>query len=233
MIYASQFLRRKPWDLPFEAEAREVAGLRRVLKIHLTLWGLPEVVEAAQTCVSELASNVINHVGVGTPATLAVSMRDTYLRIEMHDPDARALPTLLAAGDEEGSGRGVQLIDAITKHRWGVILRGASKVVWCELATNLPCASSHDAPLTALREGSQFGAQVGPYRSVRPMGPGRLEATVAEEAAVELIADLLDCLRAHGCDPDDVLDRAQMHFEAKSESSARRGGGRVRPHIGW
>lgn len=68
---------RKPWDLHFLAEPEEVAGLRRVLRIHLGLWGLDELIDAAQLCVSELVSNVITHVGPGTPTTLAVSMKDT------------------------------------------------------------------------------------------------------------------------------------------------------------
>jgi hypothetical protein len=42
---------------------------------------------------------------------------------------------------------------------------------------------------------------------------------VAEEAAVDLMADLLHWLRAHGCDADEVLDRAQTHFEAEISES--------------
>ncbi|MGW1201815.1 hypothetical protein [Streptomyces cyaneofuscatus] len=46
-----------------------------------------------------------------------------------------------------------------------------------------------------------------------PQGP--LSVAQAEEAAIDVIADLLHWLRAHGCDPDSALDRAQMHFEAE------------------
>src|SRR3954454_20709050 len=97
---------RKPWDLHFLAEPEEVAGLRRVLRVHLGLWGLDELIDAAQLCVSELVSNVIRHVGPGTPASLAVSMKGTRLRIEVYDPDIRALPTLLNQGVNAESGRG-------------------------------------------------------------------------------------------------------------------------------
>lgn len=65
---------RKPWDLAFTAEPREVAALRRIMRLHLGIWGLQEVIDEAQLCMSELVSNVITHVGPGTPATLAVSM---------------------------------------------------------------------------------------------------------------------------------------------------------------
>ncbi|MGW2124178.1 hypothetical protein ACWCW0_22115, partial [Streptomyces sp. NPDC001758] len=43
---------------------------------------------------------------------------------------------------------------------------------------------------------------------------GQREA-VLEESAVELIADLLHWTSARGLDPDDMLDRAQMHYEAE------------------
>jgi len=65
----------RPWELPFLAVPEEVAALRRLLRLHLALWGLQELTEAAQLCVSELVANVITHVGPGTPTTLAVSMR--------------------------------------------------------------------------------------------------------------------------------------------------------------
>ncbi|MEU6590189.1 ATP-binding protein [Streptomyces sp. NPDC046881] len=97
---------RKKWTLPFLAEAKEVAPLRRVLRLHIELWGLPEVSEAAQLCVSELVANVIKHVGPGTPTTLAVCMSGTRLRLEVHDPAPRALPALTDADSEAETGRG-------------------------------------------------------------------------------------------------------------------------------
>ncbi|MFI1397724.1 ATP-binding protein [Streptomyces sp. NPDC020681] len=209
-------VKRKPWELPFSAEPSEVTGLRRILRLHLTLWGLPELVEPAQICVTELTSNVIRHVGAGTPATLAVSMSGTHLRIEMHDPDTRALPTLLSPEREAESGRGMTLVDAVTD-RWGVILRADSKVVWCELATNLTRPNGHtDSPRVAHAE--EYLSLYCTASHPRPSGSGRLSVAVAEEAAIDLITDVLHWLRAHGCDPDDALDRAQMHFEAQGLS---------------
>ncbi|WP_406000607.1 ATP-binding protein [Streptomyces sp. NBC_00829] len=217
MIYASDRVRRKPWSLAFEAEPREVAGLRRVLRLHLTLWGLPDLVESAQMCATELTSNVIKHVGVGTPVKLAVSMNGTRLRIELHDPDTRALPTLLGADGEAESGRGMTLVDALTD-RWGVILREDSKVVWCELLTDLTGPGGHNGgPRGTNTEVSHpvYGAACHP----RSFGSGRLSAALAEEAAINLIADLLHWLRAHGCDPDEALDRAQTHFEGELDEA--------------
>ncbi|CAM5382471.1 non-specific serine/threonine protein kinase OS=Streptomyces griseorubiginosus OX=67304 GN=DWG14_05245 PE=3 SV=1 [Streptomyces griseorubiginosus] len=128
---------RKPWDLAFSAEPEEVGALRRIMRLHLGIWGLGHISDQAQLCVSELVSNVITHVGVGTPVTLTVSMSGTRLRIEVHDPDTRALPTLLAAAPDAEGGRGMALVGAVSD-RWGVQLRADRKITWCELSTGLP-----------------------------------------------------------------------------------------------
>ncbi|MFC9249169.1 ATP-binding protein [Streptomyces sp. NPDC057136] len=209
---------RKAWDLPFLAEAEELAGLRRVMRLHLELWGLPGVVHSAQLCVTELAANVIRHVGPGTPTCLAVAMSGSNLRIEMSDPDTRALPILVEAANMADEGRGLALVDGIAE-RWGVILRGDFKVTWCELATGLRSSNDHiDTPQVAkaealLRLCSMSADPVG-------SGHGRLGLTAGRELAVGLIADLLHWLRAHGCDPDDALDRAQTYFEVEAAEPA-------------
>lgn len=191
MIYVSDGVGREPWVHLFTAQPSELAALRRTLRIRLILWGLHDHVDVAQICVSELVTNVIQHVGEGTPVTLRMVLSEPYLRLEVEDPDARALPTLLAAGAALESGRGVALVDTLSDHRWGVFLRDDSKVVWCELATaDVPAAC-------ALSRGSRA-----------------LRAAAAEEAAIGVMVDVLHWLHAHGYDPDDMLDRAQNHFEA-------------------
>ncbi|QNE79386.1 ATP-binding protein [Streptomyces finlayi] len=203
---------RKAWDLPFLAEAGELVGLRRVMRLHLELWGLPDVVHSAQICVTEMAANVIKHVGSGTPTRLDVFMSGSDLRIEMSDPDTRALPTLIEATDVSETGRGLALIDGIAE-RWGVILRGDSKVIWCELATGLPSPVGHvDGPRVAKAEAVLGLLQLRP--AVESSTFSRLSVASAEMAAIDLIADLLHWLRAHGCDPDSAMDRAQTYFEA-------------------
>lgn len=208
-------VRRKPWDLPFLAEPEELRGLRSVMRLHLGIWGLPHMVDAAQLCVTELVTNVITHVGHGTPTTLAVSMNGGSLRLEVTDPDARALPTLLAAADGDESGRGTALVDAVAT-RWGVVLRADSKVTWCELATGLRAADDHvgehgvDTAEALLSLYCYLDSQAagGDARS--------LSVAVAEEAAIQIVADLLDWLRAHGCDPGVTLEQALVRCELEA-----------------
>ncbi|BBC33509.1 hypothetical protein SGFS_048030 [Streptomyces graminofaciens] len=203
---------RKPWDLPFVAEPKEVAGLRRIMRLHLGLWGLHEVIDAAQLCVSELVSNVIHHVGAGTPTTLAVSMNGTHVRIEVRDPDARALPTLFEAATEAESGRGMALVNAVAD-RWGVQPYADHKVTWCELATGLTSTHGHLGGARIARAEVLLGLY-GTATLPQAARLSPLTTAVAEGAVTALIADLLHWVRAHGGDADEALDRAQRRYEA-------------------
>lgn len=140
-------------------------------------------------------------------------MSGTHLRIEVHDPDTRALPTLVHAASDSEGGRGMALVDAIAE-RWGVQLRGDRKVTWCELATGLSSPDGHCGGARVTRAEAMLGLY-GAARLPRTAVPNTLSVAVAEEAAIDVIADLLHWLRAHGCDADEALDRAQTHFEAE------------------
>lgn len=208
---------RKPWNLAFVAEPEEVASLRRIMRLHLGLWGLHEVIDAAQLCVSELVSNVITHVGAGTPTTLGVSMNGTRVRIEVCDPDARALPTLVEAATDAESGRGMGLVNAVAD-RWGVQPYEDCKVTWCELATALTSTDGHAGGTRVARAEAMLGLY-GAAKLPLTARPTRLTKVVAEETVTALITDLLHWVRAHGHDADEALDRAQSRFEAETSSS--------------
>lgn len=171
--------------------------------------------------ISELVSNIINHVGAGTPATLVVSMRGTRVRIEIHDPDTRALPTLLEATQDAEVGRGMALVSAVSD-RWGVQLQADRKVTWCELPTALPSAEGHAGGARVNRvEGllrEYCCAQPHPW----PAGHGAV--TAGGEAAIDVMVDVLHWLRAHGRDPDEALDRVQNRFESETEDTEAFGG---------
>ncbi|WP_327710994.1 ATP-binding protein [Streptomyces sp. NBC_00464] len=206
---------RKRWELPFLAEAEELAGLRRVMRLHLELWGLSSMVDAAQVCVTELTSNVIKHVGAGTSACLAVSMHGGCLRIEVSD-DGQRLPTLIRAAGLDERGRGMQLVEGASA-RWGVIVRGASKTTWCELATGLQSADGHVADEQVAKAEALLGlCGLGERRESSQLRPMSIKE--AAEVATGLIADLLLWLKAHGCDADEALDRAQFLFEVESDA---------------
>lgn len=204
--------------MEFTAHPEDVGVLRRLVKRRLEHWGLHELVDTAQLCVSELVSNVVGHVGPGTPCSLAFSLTGTHLRIEVHDPDTRALPTLVAAHVDAEAGRGMTLVDALTD-RWGVRLHGDRKVTWCEVAA-WP-ASPNDPALTRAEALLEMYATLRPQVCSYDSEFGRVRWMVVERSVTDAITDLLRLLRAHGSDLDEVLDRAQSRCE-----SAVPGGGR-------
>ncbi|WP_307783389.1 ATP-binding protein [Streptomyces sp. MBT53] len=120
------------------AVPKAVPELRHAVCAYLGGGPYPEV----ELCVSELVSNVIRHVGEGTPVRVRVArvgrggLDDDRIRVEVTDPDPRALPVLLDATTDTGlgaeSGRGLMLLDAVTV-RWGVEQGVSGKVVWCEV----------------------------------------------------------------------------------------------------
>ncbi|MFC8368481.1 ATP-binding protein [Streptomyces sp. NPDC057239] len=203
------------WGIPFLAEPKEVSVLRSLVRTRLNDWGLQELSDSAQLCVSELVSNVITHVGCGTPASLTVSLRGTRLRIELRDPDARALPTLVEASDDAEGGRGMVLVDALTE-RWGVELHDDSKVTWCELVAT-PAAPDGRAGARVTRAAKVLNSY-GDGELFSTSRRSRLGAMAAEAAAIDVIADLLHWLQTHGHDTDEILDRAQTHFEAELDA---------------
>ncbi|MFJ5722231.1 ATP-binding protein [Streptomyces sp. NPDC093149] len=100
-------------------------------------------------CVSELLTNVIVHLGEGTPVTLRVSGTCTgRVRVGLSDPEPCAWPAMRSAAGGDESGRGLALVDALAL-RWGVDRGVRGKTVWCELPTPAGWDRAVDEPVTA------------------------------------------------------------------------------------
>lgn len=104
---------------------------RRLLACHLVTWGLPGLVDTAGLVVSELVTNALTH---GCPDGHVLRTRFERLehgvRIEVHDAGPGKPERGQASADAE-SGRGLDLVDALTGGDWGVSDRnGIGKTVW-------------------------------------------------------------------------------------------------------
>ncbi|MFE9935760.1 ATP-binding protein [Streptomyces hirsutus] len=198
--------------LPFEAAPAEVRVLRRAAARQLSRWGVPAVAEEAELLVTEMATNVIKHVGEGASSTLILEWRGERLRLEVHDK-SRTLPTVKVVRYDEECGRGLQLLAALAVD-WGTVLTEAGKAVWCEidLRAGRGCRRLERAALM-LESYQSIG------RTTHGTLARRREACL-RETAVELIADLLHWATSCGFDPDDVLDQAQIHYEAAPDIAA-------------
>ncbi|MGV9994888.1 ATP-binding protein [Streptomyces sp. NPDC003374] len=192
--------------LPFEALPGEVRLLRRAAAAQLDQWGVSAASDEAALVVTELATNVIKHVGEGTSATLILEWRRERLRVEMHDKSP-ALPAQHNAGHDAECGRGLHLLASMAVD-WGTVVTASGKAVWCEIALGSEAACRRvERAVSALEHYQRRigGALEGLRRSV-----------VFEESAIKLIADLLHWTVSRGQDPDDLLDRAQTHYEAEA-----------------
>ncbi|MFE5601400.1 ATP-binding protein [Streptomyces coelicoflavus] len=133
------------WELDLLATSEAVPEVRRLLHRYD---------HDVRLCVTELLTNVIDHVGVGTPTTVrVVELPTRRTRVEVTDPDPRALPLLtgpVPVTDE--SGRGLALLDALAL-RWGVEQCGDRKTVWCELAGEPPLGDVREPAAPAVRSG--------------------------------------------------------------------------------
>ncbi|MFJ2906224.1 ATP-binding protein [Streptomyces sp. NPDC087212] len=108
--------------------------MRQVTRNCLLARGLFCIADDAALVVSELVTNAIVHSG-GQRVTVALSLRDGFLRIDVHDgvPNSHALPRAPCDADEHG--RGLVLVKAIAEEQrgtWGIEDGGAT--TWCELS---------------------------------------------------------------------------------------------------
>ncbi|MGW0562602.1 ATP-binding protein [Streptomyces sp. NPDC003016] len=175
------------------------------MREQLTRWGIQPLVDEVQLTVTELATNVIKHVGEGAAATLVMELVEGRLRVELHDK-SHAVPSTAEPECGDECGRGLHLVAAMAAD-WGTILTATGKIVWCELTLGPDQQCRRVQRATAVLESYRRMTVGSGFTGVRC-------SFVLEESATDLIADLLHWLAAQGADPDGVLDRAQMHFEA-------------------
>jgi len=93
---------------------------------------VPDLIDDAVLCVSELVTNAV-HAGC-TSLRVELSFKDDGVRVGVVD-DAPGRPALRSAGAGERSGRGLRLVEAVSR-RWGVDVVERGKLVWAEFATS-------------------------------------------------------------------------------------------------
>ncbi|WP_405948262.1 ATP-binding protein [Streptomyces prunicolor] len=196
--------------LPFEAAPAEVRLLRRAVVRQLGQWGMPVAADEVELLVTELATNVVKHVGEGVSATLILEWRGERLRLEVHDK-SQVMPSIKSPDCDQECGRGLHLLAALAVD-WGTVLTAVGKAVWCEISIGTGGACRRiERAVEALEKYQESSGGHALRRTGRVAG--------LDESAVELIADLLHWTVARGHDPDDILDRAQMHYEAEADAA--------------
>ncbi|EST23515.1 hypothetical protein N566_25675 [Streptomycetaceae bacterium MP113-05] len=126
------------------------------------------------------------------------------LRLEVSDAGA-GRPEVRAPMDDETSGRGLMLVEALA-HRWGVLDRagGIGKTVWAELkAPDLPPApAGRQVAAVTVRAGQAVRAW-GAWHTTRSV---RTEPLASGDLVVVLGLDEGPALRVHASEPLTVRD---------------------------
>ncbi|WP_307624280.1 SpoIIE family protein phosphatase [Streptomyces sp. V3I7] len=109
----------------------EAGRARTAVREQLRAWGLDPLADSAELMVSELVTNAVRHAH-GRHVQLRLVRGDTLL-CEVEDDD-HTLPTLLNAGPDTESGRGLRVVSTLARE-WGASRTGAGKTVWFELSS--------------------------------------------------------------------------------------------------
>ena len=121
-----------PWthEVELHAEARSVALARSFVEDVLHDHELPHLVADVRLVVSELATNAIVH--AATVFTVSVGRHGgERLVLEVRD-GSRSGPVLCAPAALDSSGRGMAIVNALSRS-WGVDqYAGGGKSVWAE-----------------------------------------------------------------------------------------------------
>jgi len=116
-------------DLP--PTSASVLAARRVVRDLLAVWDVPHDREDAALLVTELVTNVVDHVQGEVDLTLELSLSDTWLRIAVVDGSS-IRPVVQELSHERPRGRGMRMVEAIAD-RWGAEDHKGGKRVWFDL----------------------------------------------------------------------------------------------------
>ncbi|MGY1806664.1 ATP-binding protein [Blastococcus sp. SYSU D00669] len=117
-------------DLP--PGVRSVPVARHVVVDLLRVWRAPHDRDDAALLVTELVTNVVDHVGAEAVMTLELQLADGWLQISVADGSS-VQPVIRELDTGHPRGRGLRLVQAIAD-RWGSEDHDGGKRVWFELA---------------------------------------------------------------------------------------------------
>jgi anti-sigma regulatory factor (Ser/Thr protein kinase) len=122
---------REPLELSLPARIGAPREARDAARTAMGRWGLSQdTADTVALVVSELVTNAVLH--TGSAPTLRMRASEGTVNVEVSDDDSRP-PRMRDPDDDEDGGRGLHLIEALSR-RWGVRTTRTGKVVWCEIA---------------------------------------------------------------------------------------------------
>ncbi|MGW1288635.1 ATP-binding protein [Streptomyces sp. NPDC002586] len=105
---------------------------RRLVREALVDWDLPDVADAAELVVSELASNAVRHARHWGFRLTIRRLAHGGVRVAVTDK-SRVLPVMGTSCADNVTGRGLALVDAVSQE-WGTVRLPWGKRVWADVA---------------------------------------------------------------------------------------------------
>ena len=123
---------RRAWAAiaSFPPDPQNVRHARRITRTALAAWDAHDLVDSAETVVSELVTNALLY-GRG-PVDLTLALTGRHLRIAVTD-EGTSLPVPRDAAEDAQSGRGLTIVGMLVES-WEVVVRLTGKTVTCVLA---------------------------------------------------------------------------------------------------
>ncbi|MFN2478278.1 MAG: ATP-binding protein [Pseudonocardiaceae bacterium] len=116
-------------DLP--TVVRSIPAARHVALELLSAWAVEHSRDDVALVVTELVTNVVDHVGGETSIVLELTLSDVWLTISVADGSAVQPVVRELCGDQQ-RGHGMRVVAAVAD-RWGCEDHHGGKRVWAEL----------------------------------------------------------------------------------------------------
>ncbi|WP_063742122.1 ATP-binding protein [Streptomyces yerevanensis] len=134
----------------FTPHPASVAHARSFVADTLNAWELGDRLDDVRLCVSELATNAVEHAtSAGQDFRVRVAHGEERLRVEVRDQGG-GTPTVRHATTDDCHGRGLLLVAALADD-WGASREGASTTVWAEFKLGASTAPLVDHTRVAAR----------------------------------------------------------------------------------
>src|SRR5690348_1289966 len=117
-------------ELP--AKPRSVTAARHIALELLAAWEAPHNAEDVALLITELVTNVVDHVGGDSALILELSLTEDRLHVGVVDGSS-VRPVARELDQDNPRGRGVRIVQAIAD-RWGSDDHHGGKRVWFELS---------------------------------------------------------------------------------------------------
>ncbi|NUS89007.1 MAG: ATP-binding protein [Streptomyces sp.] len=122
---------RPSYSQTMPCEATSVIRARRLVEAACAAWGLPDLAAPAALIMSELVTNTIAHSGCRCLRVTISRPGPGWIRVAVTDK-SHVAPTPRRAKDDDESGRGLAIVEAVSD-RWGTDRLPWGKRVWGEL----------------------------------------------------------------------------------------------------